>query len=116
LGDDAGWASDDVPGGLIDDVALMTPWGFDVTTLTVPVLLVHDGQDRVVPPANSRWLLEHCPTARVVVATPRRPCLGPRRLPGGDGLAPRPAALSRAGSRGVRHAAYGFVERARTAL
>lgn len=52
--------------GLVDDdVAYATPWGFDPTTITAPVLLVHGGRDRVVPASHSQWLLEHLPTAEL---------------------------------------------------
>ncbi len=62
LGADAGLAGAAGPDGLIDDdVAFVSPWGFDVSRIEVPVLLVHGGQDRVVPPSHSDWLLRHCP-------------------------------------------------------
>jgi pimeloyl-ACP methyl ester carboxylesterase len=52
--------------GLIDDdLALVAPWGFPVTDITAPVLIVHGGQDRVVPPAHGDWLLRHCPDAEL---------------------------------------------------
>lgn len=48
------------PGGLIDDdVAYVTPWGCDPTTITAPVLLLHGEKDRVVPSSHSKWLAEH---------------------------------------------------------
>lgn len=62
LGDDVGVASAAGPDGIIDDdVAYVTPWGFDVAGIAAPVLLVHGGRDRVVPPGHSEWLLRHCP-------------------------------------------------------
>jgi pimeloyl-ACP methyl ester carboxylesterase len=60
LGADAGRAAAAGPDGLIDDdVAFVSPWGFDVTRITAPVLLVHGGQDRIVPPAHADWLMRH---------------------------------------------------------
>jgi pimeloyl-ACP methyl ester carboxylesterase len=61
LGDDVGVANEAGPDGLIDDdVALVSPWGFDPAEITVPVLLVQGGNDHVVPPAHADWLLRRC--------------------------------------------------------
>jgi pimeloyl-ACP methyl ester carboxylesterase len=66
LGDDVGVASAAGADGLIDDdLAYVGPWGFEVSTITQPVLLAHGGLDRVVPPAHSEWLLRHCPDAEL---------------------------------------------------
>lgn len=66
LGDDVGrsarWGDD----GLIDDdVAFMHPWGFDVASVRVPVLVVQGGLDRVVPPSHGAWLAATIPTAQL---------------------------------------------------
>lgn len=62
LGADAGRAGAAGPDGLIDDdLAFVADWGFEVTGIDVPVLLVQGGQDRVVPPAHAHWLMRHCP-------------------------------------------------------
>lgn len=54
------------PGGLIDDdLAYVNPWGCDPTQATAPVLLLHGGQDRVVPSSHGEWLARHCPTAQL---------------------------------------------------
>jgi pimeloyl-ACP methyl ester carboxylesterase len=64
LGADAGRAGAAGPEGLIDDdLAFVTPWGFDVAQIDVPVLLVHGGQDRVVPPSHADCLMRTCPTS-----------------------------------------------------
>ena len=54
------------PAPLIDDdLAYVSPWGFDPATVTAPVLFMHGGRDRVVPPTHSEWLATRCPTAEV---------------------------------------------------
>jgi pimeloyl-ACP methyl ester carboxylesterase len=66
LGADAERAGAAGPDGLIDDdVAFVTPWGFDVGQIVTPVLLVQGGQDRVVPPSHAEWLLRTCPSAEL---------------------------------------------------
>lgn len=43
--------------GLIDDdLAFARAWGFAVTDIATPVLVVQGGDDRVVPAAHGRWL------------------------------------------------------------
>src|SRR5829696_562225 len=57
LGEDAGAAEAEGPDGLIDDdVALVSPWGFDLASIRVPVLLVQGAADRVIPAAHARRL------------------------------------------------------------
>jgi pimeloyl-ACP methyl ester carboxylesterase len=46
-------------------VAFVAPWGFDVTQLDGPVLVVQGGQDRVVPPAHADWLVRNCRSAEL---------------------------------------------------
>jgi pimeloyl-ACP methyl ester carboxylesterase len=71
LGDRWSWVLDVVraaaasgPGPVVDDdLAAVAPWGFDPERITVPVLLLHGGRDRVVPATHARWLADHCPAA-----------------------------------------------------
>ena len=88
LGDDAQRAGTEFTDGLIDDdVAIAAPWGFDPAAVEAPVLIVQGGEDRVVPPSHADWLVRPVPAGGAVAAPARRPRLGPRRDPGGDGLA-----------------------------
>ena len=43
-------------GWLDDDLALVTPWGFDLSDIHVPVLLWHGENDVFSPAAHARWL------------------------------------------------------------
>lgn len=54
------------PDGMIDDdIAYVTPWGFDCMRIACPVLFVHGLQDRVAPAAHSQWLARHCRRAEL---------------------------------------------------
>lgn len=48
-----------------DDVAFVTPWGFDLGAIEVPVSIWHGGADKFVPMAHGEWLAERVPDARV---------------------------------------------------
>jgi pimeloyl-ACP methyl ester carboxylesterase len=47
--------------GMVDDLlAGARPWGFDVAHLSVPVLILHGGLDRMVPSSHGSWLAARC--------------------------------------------------------
>lgn len=49
-GGTAGWAD--------DDIAFVSPWGFDPADVSVPVTLLHAGRDRMAPVSHSRWMAQ----------------------------------------------------------
>ncbi len=50
-----------IEGGWDDCVAQITPWGFDMTDINVPVLVVHGSEDKAVPFSHGQWLAAHIP-------------------------------------------------------
>lgn len=50
-------------GMLEDTLAAVQPWGFHPGNIDVPVLVMHGGNDRMVPTDHGRWLAARCPTA-----------------------------------------------------
>ena len=50
-----------------DTRAVVSPWGFELASISVPVLLLHGRQDRLVPFSHGEWLAAHIPgvTARL---------------------------------------------------
>ena len=60
----AGQAIEQGLAGMIDDdLAATRPWGFSVSAVTVPVLLLHGTADRMVPSSHARWLAAGIPHA-----------------------------------------------------
>jgi pimeloyl-ACP methyl ester carboxylesterase len=53
-------------GMLDDDLAFVRPWGFDLDDVVAPVLIVHGGQDRMVPASHGDWLAAHLRRAELL--------------------------------------------------
>jgi pimeloyl-ACP methyl ester carboxylesterase len=61
---DATEASESYNNGLIaDDLAFTTDWGFDPTTITTPLTLLHGTTDRMIPPHHAHRLTALIPHA-----------------------------------------------------
>ena len=62
LGRNAGLATAKGLDGLIDDdLAYVSPWGFEIQEVACPVLLLHGGEDRIIPFRHAEWLARHLP-------------------------------------------------------
>ncbi len=51
-----------------DSVALRSPWGFDMASISVPVQVWHGRQDKFVPFQHGQWLARHVPGAHPQVS------------------------------------------------
>lgn len=70
-------------GGWIDDnLALVSPWGFDLATLHTPVLLWHGAEDVFSPVSHSHWLQQRIPQARLKLAQGKAHLGAIEELPG----------------------------------
>ena len=47
-----------------DGIAAVSPWGFELTDIRVPVSVWQGRQDAMVPVAHGQWLAAHVPGAR----------------------------------------------------
>jgi pimeloyl-ACP methyl ester carboxylesterase len=43
----------------------MAPWGFDPALITIPTLIMHGTDDRMVPSSHAGWLAARCPAAEL---------------------------------------------------
>ncbi len=57
----AEWAFNGVGGWVDDDLAFTRRWGFDVSNIAVPVLIIYGSADVLVPSAHGEWLAAHVP-------------------------------------------------------
>jgi pimeloyl-ACP methyl ester carboxylesterase len=55
------WAVNGVHGWVDDGLAFVQPWGFDVSAISVPVLIRYGLTDVLVPPAHGEWLAANVP-------------------------------------------------------
>ncbi len=52
--------------GLVDDqIAIVSPWGFDLTEITIPISVWHGTLDDNVPVGHAYWFAEHIPNPTV---------------------------------------------------
>jgi pimeloyl-ACP methyl ester carboxylesterase len=66
LGEVAGQAQEGGLGGMVDDeLSYVGPWGVDPGQVRAPVLLLHGGQDRVVPSSHGKWLARRTRSAEL---------------------------------------------------
>jgi pimeloyl-ACP methyl ester carboxylesterase len=47
-----------------DGWAFCQPWGFDLATISVPLLVMHGREDKFVPFGHGQWLAAHIPAAQ----------------------------------------------------
>lgn len=52
-------------GWVDDDLAFIKPWGFELNEIKVPVLLYQGSEDKMVPYAHGKWLIQHLPQEKL---------------------------------------------------
>jgi pimeloyl-ACP methyl ester carboxylesterase len=58
-----------VSGWVDDDLSLVSPWGFDLGAIALPVEVRFGASDVLVPAAHGQWLVVHMPRAKAVIET-----------------------------------------------
>lgn len=48
-----------------DNLSEIKPWGFELSSIRVPVQIWHGGQDRFVPPSHGKWIAARIPHAEL---------------------------------------------------
>ncbi|MEN8241962.1 MAG: alpha/beta hydrolase [Chloroflexota bacterium] len=59
--------SDQRNGWVDDDLAFISPWGFDLGKIDIPVMIMQGEQDQMVPLSHAEWLISHIPTAEAML-------------------------------------------------
>jgi hypothetical protein len=78
--------------GCWDDCwAQVTPWGFDLAQISVPVLLLHGARDEAVPFSHGQWLAAHIPAVEAWLFDTKGTGRYGRTTSGSARLARRPA-------------------------
>jgi pimeloyl-ACP methyl ester carboxylesterase len=54
-------------GWIDDDIAFFTPWGFTLSQIQVPILLLHGEQDQMVPVSHGKWLASELNSAEASI-------------------------------------------------
>jgi len=54
---------DGVDGWIDDAISMAQPWGFDLSSISVPVSIWYGSDDVLCPKGHSEWLPSHIPNA-----------------------------------------------------